>query len=259
MALRKAIVVGANPQDHSLDLVMVDNYSRYTGVQVQANSASSRTGSIDLPDVQPRENKWDISKPAEQEIQALVDFVGRTPIVTGFIYPQISQMTHADGKLKYNRHTSDVQTYTDGNGNMGVLHPSGAHITIGEAPEPKEFKGANADKSSAIDRNTDKKVHVRVALAGNVAVLTMFPDGHCTLHLDKTLDIDCTTATIKASDSIVLDTPQTEITGKLHVKGEVTTDSTITSKGDQVAGGISTMKHVHGGVESGGSKTSGPQ
>lgn len=259
MALRKAIVVGANPQDHSLDLVMVDNYSRYTGVQVQANSASSRTGSIDLPDVLPRENKWDISKPAEQEIQALVDFVGRTPIVTGFIYPQISQMTHADGKLKYNRHTSDVQTYTDGNGNMGVLHPSGAHITIGETPEPKDFKGANADKSSAIDRNTDKKVHVRVALAGNVAVLTMFPDGHCTLHLDKTLDIDCTTATIKASDSIVLDTPQTEITGKLHVKGEVTTDSTITSKGDQVAGGISTMKHVHGGVESGGSKTSGPQ
>ncbi|EAM6792314.1 hypothetical protein E0G74_00970 [Salmonella enterica] len=154
-------------------------------------------------------------------------------------------MTHGDGKLKYNRHTSDVQSYTDGDGNMGLLHPSGAHITIGTKPDPKDFSGGNFDKNLKVDRNTGNKVYLRVALAGNVAVLTMTPDGECTLHLDKTLNIDCTTATIKASDSIVLDTPQTHITGKVQIDGDVNTGGKIESSGDQVAGGISTQRHYH--------------
>lgn len=257
MALRKAIVVAANPQDHSVDLVMVDNYSRYTGVQVQSHTASSRTGSIDLPDVLPRENKWDISQPGAQEIQALVDFVGRVPIVTGFIFPQISQMTHDDGKLKYNRHTSDVQTYTDGEGNMGILHPSGAHILLGVDTDPKVKPGANFDKSSAIDRNTDKKVYLRVALAGNVAVLTMDPNGNCSLELKADLTVTCENASVTAKSAIKLKAPQTTIDGKLHVTGEMTTDSSITSKGDQIANGTSTHGHTHTGHGS-GNETSGP-
>ncbi|EGC0267568.1 hypothetical protein H8U31_001319 [Salmonella enterica] len=245
MALRKGIVVGVHPEDHSVDLIMVDNYARMVGVSVTTSSGSSRTGSIDLPDILPRKDKWNIAEKTGQEVFALVDFVVRQPVVTGFIYPQISQMTHTDGKLKYNRHTSDVQTYTDGDGNMGLLHPSGAHITIGTAPDPKDFSAGNFDKSLKIDRNTDKKVFLRVALAGNVAVLTMTPEGACTLHLDKTLNIECTTATVKASDSIVLDTPKTHITGELQIDGAVNTGSSITSKGDQIANGISTHDHIH--------------
>lgn len=263
MALRKGIVVDVHPGDHSVDLVLVDNYARLVGVQVQAHTASSRSGAIELPDVEVRADKWNIGTPTGQEVMALVDFVGPTPIVTGFLYPQISQMTHADGKIKYHRHTSDVQTYTDGTGNMGLLHPSGAHITIGTAPEPKDFSGANVDKSLKVDRNTDKKVYLRVALAGNVAVLTMTPEGACTLHLDKTLDIECTTATIKASDSIVLDTPQTHITGDLTVDGatELTKDvhspATITGDTDVIAAGKSGAKHTHT-AKGDTSETTGP-
>lgn len=247
MTLRKGIVVGVHPEDHSVDLIMVDNYARVVGAQIATNSASSRSGNIDLPDVSLRKNKWDITEKTGQEVFALVDWVNRVPVVMGFIYPQISQMTHGDGKLKYNRHTSDVQSYTDGDGNMGLLHPSGAHITIGTKPDPKDFSGGNFDKNLKVDRNTGNKVYLRVALAGNVAVLTMTPDGECTLHLDKTLNIDCTTATIKASDSIVLDTPQTHITGKVQIDGDVNTGGKIESSGDQVAGGISTQRHYHMG------------
>lgn len=245
MPLRKGIVVDVHPGDHSVDLVLVDNYARLVGVQVQAHTASSRSGSVELPDVEVRKDKWNIADRTGQEVMALVDFVGPTPIVTGFLYPQISQMTHQDGKLKYHRHTSDVQTYTDGEGNMGLLHPSGAHITIGAKPDPKDFSGQNVDKNLKVDRNTKSKVYLRVALAGNVAVLTMTPDGECTLHLDKTLNIDCTTATIKASDGIVLDTPKTEITGTVHIKGAVTTDSTIDAKGDVNGQGTSLHTHIH--------------
>ncbi|EJG5414277.1 hypothetical protein NAD41_000878 [Salmonella enterica] len=258
MALRKGIVVGVHPEDHAVDLVMIDNYQRLVGVKVQSPTASSRSGAIDLPDVGDRADKWDISDVQGHEVQALVDWVGSVPVVTGFIFPRKGQMTHNDAKLKYNRHTSDVQTYTDGTGNMGLLHPSGAHITIGTAPEPKDFTGANFDKSLKVDRNTDKKVFLRVALAGNVAVLTMTPEGACTLHLDKTLDIDCTTATIKASDSIVLQTPKTHITGDVQIDGAVNTGSSITSKGDQVAGTVSQQGHVHTGVQGGKDKSGAP-
>lgn len=249
MSLRKGVVVDVHPADHSVDLVLIGDYRRLIGVQVQSHNGSSRSGSVELPDVEVRKDKWNINQFTGQEVLALVDWVGRVPVVTGFLYPQISQMTHDDVKLKYNRHTSDVQTYTDGDGNMGILHPSGAHITFGTAPDPKDFTGANFDKNLKIDRNTDKKVYLRVALAGNTAVLTMTPGGECTLHLDKTLNVECTTATLKASDSIVLDTPKTHITGKLQVDGEVTTDSSITSKGDQVAGNISQIHHKHGGIK----------
>lgn len=245
--LRKAIVVETHPGDHSVDLVMIYNRSRHVGVQVATNTASSRSGTIDMPDVPARADKWDISSNPSNQIIALVDQVGPTPVVMGFIYPQISQMTHADGKLKYSRHTSDVQTYTDGNGNMGILHPSGAHIVLGEAPDPKDFAGGNVDKSLAIDRNTDKKVYLRVALAGNVAVLTMDPKGNCTLALESDLTVTCKNASIDAAETITLKTPKTHITGDVQIDGAVTTDSTITSQGDQVAGGISTMHHKHMG------------
>ncbi|ECN9265222.1 hypothetical protein ZL58_14395 [Salmonella enterica subsp. enterica serovar Typhimurium] len=246
MALRKALVVDVHPEDHSVDLLMVDNYARFVGVQVQVGTGSTRSGSIELPDVEVRKpDKWDISKRTGQEVMALVDFAGYVPIVTGFLLPQISQMTHTDGKLKYSRHTSDVQTYTDGEGNMGILHPGGAYITISEGGNPKDFTGGNFDKNLKVDRNTDKKVTVKVSLADKAVVVTLAPDGSCS--------IECKTATIKASDSILLDTPVTTVSGTLHVKKEVTTDSSITSKGDQVAGadGISQIGHKHMGHGSG--------
>ncbi|QDX29563.1 Gp138 family membrane-puncturing spike protein [Dickeya poaceiphila] len=45
----------------------------------------------------------------------------------------------------------------------------------------------------------------------------------------------------------------------MHIIGPVTTTSTITAAGDIRAGNISVENHAHGGVQSGGSLTSGPQ
>lgn len=45
----------------------------------------------------------------------------------------------------------------------------------------------------------------------------------------------------------------------LTVNGDVKVNGSITSTGDQVASGISQVSHVHGGVQSGGSKTGTPQ
>lgn len=189
MAMRKGIVVATHPEDHSVDLVMVDTGERIIGVQVMTSNASSRSGTVDMPAVPEKKDKWDITQDTGQEMHAIVGYVGRTPVVTGFLYPQINQMLFNDQKMKFSRHQSDVMTSIDGDGNISLQHPGGAFIQIGEKPEKPELASKNADASLKPDRNTGKKVYLRVELAGNVARLTMTPDGTCELLLEKDFNL----------------------------------------------------------------------
>lgn len=221
---RKGIVVATHPEDPSVDLVMVDDGSRLTGVQLMAPmGASARTGSIDLPEVPEKKDKWDITKETGQDMIAIVDYVGRTPVVTGFMYPQISQMTFKDPKMRFNRHQSDVMSYIDGDGNMGIIHPGGAFIKIGEKPEKPDLADKNADASLKADRNTGKKVYLRVELAGNVARLTMTPDGTCELLLEKDFDLKAKgNISMEAEGNIAMKAGGTfsaESGGKASIKG----------------------------------------
>lgn len=95
MALRRGIVVAVHPADHSVDLVMSDNGARLIGVQVMTSNGSTRSGSVDLPDVIEKTNKWDVSKPTGQDMIAMVDTMRGQPVVTGFLYPQVNQMLSA--------------------------------------------------------------------------------------------------------------------------------------------------------------------
>lgn len=190
MSLLKGVVVATHPEDHSVDLVLVNNGARLVGVQVCAGACSSRSGTVDLPAVPEKKDKWDITKATDQEIYAVVDYIGRTPIVTGFLYPQINQMLFKDPKMRFSRHQSDVISYIDGDGNMGILHPGGAYIQIGESPDKPELAAKNADANLAADRNTGRKVHLRVALAGNSVELTMTPSGEVTLKLDSDFSME---------------------------------------------------------------------
>ncbi|WP_439257128.1 phage baseplate assembly protein V [Lonepinella sp. BR2271] len=75
-----------------------------------------------------------------------------------------------------------------------------------------------------------------------------FADGARMVYNQANSDLTVTgisTAAIQASSQIVLDTPTVKCTGNVNVSGQ------ITSGGDQIAGGISTMNHTHMG-DSGG-------
>lgn len=220
---RKGIVVATHPEDHSVDLVMVDNGERLVGVQVQVPSGSSRSGTIDMPEVPEKKDKWDITQETDQEMHAIVDYVGRVPTVTGFLYPQINQMLFKDPKMRFSRHQSDVMSYIDGDGNIGVMHPGGAFIQIGEKPEKPELATKNADASLKPDRNTGKKVYLRVELAGNVAQLTMTPDGTCTLKLEQNFDVEAKgDISLKADGDIILEAGgefSAKSGGKASIKG----------------------------------------
>lgn len=269
--MRKGIVVAVHPEDHSVDLVMADDGSRLVGVQVMTPNGSTRTGTVDLPQIPARKDKWDVTQPTGQDMHALVGYVGRHPVVTGFLYPQVNQMTSTDPKLRMTRHQSDVITTVDGDGNIQLEHPSGLFLRIGAAPEKQEFAGKNSDASSQLDRNTGSTPYVRLSMAGGKAVLTIHPSGKVELTTEDEVNVQAKgnvtvkteadalveatgSATVKA-EHVTLDTPTTTITGNVDIQGDLTVDgntslTNVTSNGKNVG-----SNHRH--LNSGGPSTGG--
>ena len=230
MNLRQAIIVDTHPEDHSVDLVMLDDGTRHIGVQVSALGGSARSGTVDLPEVPKSDDKWDITKRNGQDMQALVAFVGRNPVVVGMLYPQVNQMLLKDPKARRFRHQSDVETLIDGDGNMQLTHPSGTYIRIGEAIESDTLSGKHADES-ATDRNTGRAVNIHIGMAGGVLELTMSPSGAVSLRCNQGVNIE--------AQSVTLDTPTTTLTGNLVVQGDTDVQA-IVSRGRDIS---STHKH----------------
>jgi hypothetical protein len=204
---------------------------------------------------------------------AAVGYMGKNPVVTGFLFPQVSQMTHDDPKLRMDRHQSDVITTIDGDGNIQLAHPSGLFIKIGSEPGKVDFTGRNTDKNLLVDRNTETTPYVCISMANSTAVLTIAPNGSVTLTTETTIDvtaqgnINVTTkgsAHVTASESATVTTPQltidattTNITNDLNVgRNLVVAGSTavqaITAEGSDIG-----ADHGHEGVVS-GSDVSGP-
>lgn len=244
MSKRQGIVVATHPEDHSVDLVMVDNGERLVGVQVMTPSGSTRSGTIDLPDVPEKKDKWDITKRTGQDMIAVVDYIGRNPVVSGFLYPQINQVLQKDPKMRYGRHQSDVEWSIDGEGNIQLNHPGGAYVRIGETPDKVDTAGKNADANAKPDRNTGRKVNVRIGLAGNAVELTMTPDGHVTFKLEQDFTIEAGgKGMFKAPGGITLDTPL------VHCTDALTVDGLLTYKAGMTGSGGGTTAVIDGNIE----------
>lgn len=248
MSLRLGVVVETHSEDMAVDMVMTDDGARIVGAQVMSMGASGRTGTVDLPEVKPKGNKWNITQrdKEQQDVIAIVGQIGRNPVVLGFIYPQVNQMLFKDGKLRIFRHQSDVMTALDGDGNFQFNHPSGAYVRIGETPDNVDFGSKNADKSLEVTRNKGRKVFVRIGLAEDKAVFTLTPDGDMTAVLERDLMIEAkgkadikvtgdttvqtANATVKA-ETVTLDAPETTCTGNLTVEGALAYKGGMTGEG----------------------------
>src|SRR5690606_3869996 len=148
---------------------------------------------------------------------------------------------------------------------------------IGTEAEHEDLTGKDFDQKWAIQRNTDKAVHLQVTVknAGDQkASLNIDPEGNVTvqhvgnLSVETGGDADVSVtgnatvnvggktnvvsegdATVKAPN-VTIDSPQTTCTGDLEVQGNVT------ATGDVTAGTISLKQHTHTGNL--GSPTSPP-
>lgn len=211
--MKKGIVVATHPGDHSVDVVLSDG-RRLAGVQVLTPNGSARSGTFDMPAMPEREGdaKWDVSKPHGQDQIALVEFIGEAPVVVGFLYPQVSQMTFDDPKMRVTRHQSDVMQIIDGDGNIDLIHPSGFAVRIGETPDHAAPAGKNTDKTLAVDRNTGRKPYMRITMAGGTAQLTIAPDGAVTLTTKAGIDFDAEgDINIKSGTGIKMTAPRIDL------------------------------------------------
>lgn len=250
MNLRQAIIVEVHPSDHSVDLVMVDDGTRHLGVQVATPNGSARTGTVDLPAVPQRDDKWDITKRTGQDMQALVAFVGRNPVVVGMLYPQVNQMLLKDPKARRQRHQSDVETLVDGDGNIQITHPSGTYIRIGEAIEVDTLDGKYAD-TSATDRNQAKRVNIHIGMADGALELTLSPTGAVSLRCNQGITVDAGQAVNIKAPSVTLDTPETHLTGNLTVDGETTLTGAVSTQAISSRGHDISSAHRHKDVMAG--------
>jgi hypothetical protein len=187
MSLRLGRVVDVHPEDNSVDVVMIEDGTRIAGVQVLTSSATSNTGTHDMPTVErpTGADKWDMVKPTGRDMIAVVGSVGRSAVVVGFLFPQVSQMLFKDKDRRVTRHSSDVYSTVDGAGNTELYHPSGTYLRIGTSPDHEDLAGKDSDGGWSITKNTGAAVHVRLQVANGgapKATLTIDPSGNVTLE-----------------------------------------------------------------------------
>ena len=93
------------------------------------------------------------------------------------------------------------------------------------------------------------------------------PDnGTIEIKAPTSLTVNTATATINASGSTSINSPETTISGHVTIKGGLSVsggegaqvDGSISASGDITSGNISLQSHVHSGVTSGGSNTGAP-
>ncbi len=258
MDLRYGIVVEAHPQDHSVDLIMTDDYSRLAGVQVLSYSGGPDVGTADLfcPELKQGDDKWSMARRTALDLKAAVLFpdVGM-PSVIGFIFPQVGQMTFADLNRRIQRHSSDVYETIDSAGNWERAFPNGGFIRYGTTPDHEDLTGKDFDKKWAIKKNTGAATHLRVVLGNAGAVKFDFhtdPDGNvavtaqgtCTINIvgdtvvntpNATLNTEV--ATVNASSKVELATPLVHCTENLTVDGAALVKGAITGQGGMAISG----------------------
>ncbi len=130
-----------------------------------------------------------------------------------------------------------------------------------EPQRPGSFRNFDQADGMLVATVSNKAPKVWIEIRQDKTIIIHAPEG-CTIETDKI-------AEIKAAEGIVLDTPQTTITGNLTATGEkgnaismtgnVQLDGSLTSTGDQVANGISQTNHTHTGVQPGSGDTGKPQ
>ena len=264
MSLRIGRVTAVHHEDHSVDLVMVDDGSRLTGVQVLAVGASSNTGVVNLPEPVATPDKWDLTQRTSRDASAVVGMVGTAWVVVGFLMPQVSQMTFAAGRY-VNRLASDVYTSVDGNGNIELHHPSGAYIRLAETPGHEDLAGQNFDGNWALTKNTGRSLHLQVVVGdttvhitpgGDISIdhpgnLTVNTGGDASVTVAGSTTVTSTGAVEVNAPTVTIDSPSTTCSGNLTVTGTTTTGG-LTSTGAAGGASITGAVTITGNVETTG-------
>ena len=231
------IVVATYPEGNSIDVLMINDGSRLSNVQVASWTASSNTGAVDLPDIGAAVGpaRWDPTQPVTRFVQGIIMFIRGVPICTGFIFPQVGQLSFQRKNFKVDRHASDVYSTINSAGDMETYHPSGTYLRIGASPTHEDLTAQDFDQQWAIKNNIGSAVHAHlvVANAGNVvATLDIDPGGNVTLVHNGNL----TTTTSGNATLTVTGATTINATGAVSVNTQA--NASVTASGGVTIAGV---------------------
>ena len=277
-SIRIARVTAVHPKAHAVDLIIANDGTRYSMVQVMA-MAGTDWGRVDLPNVVRPKADGDymegLGYTGAREMNAVVAFYQDGPVVLGFLLPQDCQMTFPDENRRVDRHASGVYSTIDGAGNFELAHPSGTFLRMATSPGHEDLTGQDFDGSWAVPEADPVHVHLEVAGSGGAKVtIDLAPDGTVTVNAAGAVSVTAGGAATVTAPSVTLDTPATHCTGTLTVDGLLTykaglagtgggpgtviTGSITQTGGAMSSNGVSLSSHHHTGVQTGSGNTGGP-
>ncbi|HET7675830.1 MAG TPA: hypothetical protein VFL54_09940 [Gammaproteobacteria bacterium] len=234
-----ARVLRVHPDSHTADLILYDTGGYFEGARVLTPFATTNTGTVDLADPTEFDPKDAPGLTGNRDMLACVIVHAHMAYVIGFIYPQVAQMMFDDHNRRISRHASDVYSTIDDDGNVEFFHPSGTYVRFGTSPDHEDLTGKDVDGEWKINKNTDKKVHLKVVVANGgeqKAAFSADPDGNVkatgkgALNADFEGDVGVSSQgeiTASSPTKVTSDAPMTEVAGDLHVGGSVTCDNDI--------------------------------
>jgi len=262
--LEFAKVCGVHNGANAVDLLMLRNGQAIPMVQCMCDLSGTDFGESGLvaPTVTDPNNEYDPQASGNRDIIACVGFVGKRPIVLGFVYPQVCQMLFDESvfSARIKRDPSDVYCYTDDNGNFEFYHPSGTYLRIATDTTHKDLTGLDLDGKWKISKNTSAAVHVHLEVhngGATKATVDIDPSGNITSTNAGNL-----TATVNGSGGATITTPNGQINLNgvtIDKNGNINGPGTVTAAGEGTFnGGHTVSHHTHGGVQTGGGTTGLP-
>ncbi len=132
------------------------------------------------------------------------------------------------------------------------FHEDDGFVTVGFNTIPRAI--ADFSPTDSEWRNSDAKQAIRLKEDLSIVI-----DSTVSLTINAPeVVVNCKTAEIKAENSVLIDSPETTVTGTLDVQDvmttkDINTSGTVTASTDVVGGGISLKSHTHPYIDSVGS------
>jgi len=141
---------------------------------------------------------------------------------------------------------------------------AGTKIRINSGAGGVGIKSAGDINIAATGRYTIGGAEVAIvgSTIGDSGRVSILSDTDIFIQSNDIVTIDAPNVNIEADDQITYITPEAVYSGNLYVQGDLIVEGCILAKGDITAGGrggISLLKHKHGGVCRSGATTDGPK
>jgi len=214
--IKLAKVIKVHPEAYRVDVLMLDDGTQISSIQVMTSMASNRTGVADLPELS-RSGEKDLQFTGEQDAIAVLAYFAQMPVVIGFLHPATTQMLFKEKNRMVYRHASDVYMTIDENANAELSHPSGSYFRMGASPDHDDLSGKDYEGRWKIDNNTDSSPYCKLVVANGgqeQASIEITPEGNVTITTQGEL-----TANVAGETTIT--TPKATINGDVDITGNV--------------------------------------